>query len=587
MSFLNLSLLEALLIAVATLGAVILLFFLKLRRRRVVVGSALVWERVLEERENNSLLEKLRKWLSLLLAASIALLIVLSTGRPFVGSVDDARPIGLVLDTSLSMTAVGPSGQTRWERAVVETEALIDSLWTPAGIMIADTSGRVLTTLAENTDEVRAALGSMSPRVGRSRFPRFSLTDLDVFFITDGVSRPRNMPETLTTVNVFEPVDNVGITAFEIQVDPTSPSGYTAFIEVTNFSPGAKDVGVAITGVGGNRIVRAAALDTGETWKEVLSLDGFTGGGIQARIAAENDALELDDVAFGYLPARGEIDVTLVTPEPDGALATLLELAPEVRLTVVGEFSESVTADVYVFDRAAPTAPPRRPSLVFGVSATGWLPPIAGSDDEIQLTSWDDQHPVMRFIPVDDLRIDRAAIVVPGAWNVIAASGDTPLILASPPETDLRVIALTFDLDDSDFPFHLGFPILVENTLSWFSGETLPRVSGLGDITLPEGTTAATGLDGTEYDVRNEAGEPHITVNEPDLVTALVDGRRVRIAANLVDPAASNVNAGTSAGVGSSSLLRGRGRELWFGMLVVATILLAVEWWTYHRRITL
>jgi hypothetical protein len=152
----------------------------------------------------------------------------------------------------------------------------------------------------------------------------------------------------------------------------------------------------------------------------------------------------------------------------------------------------------------------------------------------------------MRFIPVDDLRIDRAAVVAPGEWNVIAASGGTPLILASPPDTDLRVIALTFDLADSDFPFHLGFPILVENTLSWFSGDTLPRVSGLGDITLPAGTTAVAGLDGTEYEVRTEAGEPHITVNEPDLVTALVDGRRVRIATNLVDPAISNVNAGTT-----------------------------------------
>lgn len=587
MSFLNLSLPGALLLALATLGAVVLLFFLKLRRRRVVVGSALLWERVLEERQHNSLIDKLRKWLSLLLAATIALLIVLSIGRPFLGSVDDARPIALVLDTSFSMAAVGPSGQTRWERAVAEAEDLIDSLWTPTGIMIADTSGRIMTPLADNNDEIRRTLRSMSPGIGGGRFPRFSSGDPDVFFITDGVTTPRNMPGTATVVNVFEPADNVGITAFEIQVDPTSPSGYTAFIEVTNFSPGPKEAAIVIAGVGGNRIVRAAVLGPGEAWEEILSLEGFSGGGIQARIATENDALELDDVAFGYLPARGELDVTLVTPEPGGALATLLELAPEVRLTVSGEFTESVTADVYVFDRTVPEAAPSRPSLVFGVSPAEWLPPIGGSDDEIQLTSWDDEHPVMRFIPVDDLRIDRAAVVAPGDWNVIAASGNTPLILASPADADLRVIALTFDLADSDFGFHLGFPILVENTLAWFSGETLARVSGLGDITLPAGTTAVAGLDGTEYDVRREAGEPHITVNEPDLVTALVDGRRVRIAANLVDPAASAVNAGAAGAAPNPAPLRGRGRELWFVMLVAATILLAAEWWTYHRRITL
>jgi hypothetical protein len=589
-NFLNLTGLEALAIAIATVAAVVVLFFLKLRRRRIVVGSALLWERVLEERQTNALIEKLRRWLSLLLAATIALLIILSAGRPYLGSGDEARPVAVVVDTSASMLAMTPSGETRWELALAEAERLVESAWTPAGIIVADTSGRVLTPVTEDADEAIAALLRMSPGVIEARFPQFSTRDLDVYFVTDGVTAPGGVPNDTTIVGVFEPVGNVGITAFEVQVDPTSPSGFTAFLEVTNFSPGPENVGVAVTGVGGIRVIRTATLQAGESWDEFLSLDGFRGGGIQARVTSDADGFALDDVAYGYLPARGELEVTLVTRQPESPLAKLLALAPEVQLTVTspGEFRESVADDAYIFDGTAPREAPERPSLVFGMSDAAWLPRVTGSDDQIQLSSWDDEHPVMRFIPVDDLRIDRAGVVDPGDWTVVASSGETPLILANPANSTPRFVALTFGLDDSDFPFHLGFPILVENTLSWFSGETLPRVSGIGSVELAPGTSAVAGLDGTALEIRTGAGQPYVDLDEPDLLTAIVDGRRTRIAVNLVDPAASDVNGSRYAeGVERPTLSGPGGNELWFPMLLVATLLVAVEWWTYHRRITL
>ena len=61
MSFVALSMTQALLLAALTAGAVLVLFFLKLRHRRVVVGSSLLWQRILDHRDSVSLWEKLRR----------------------------------------------------------------------------------------------------------------------------------------------------------------------------------------------------------------------------------------------------------------------------------------------------------------------------------------------------------------------------------------------------------------------------------------------------------------------------------------------------------------------------------------------
>jgi len=81
-TFLALTPLQVALLCGLTAATVIVLFFLKLRHPRVAVASLLLWERVLQDRQYRSLLERLRRLLSLLLAITIALLIALALGRP-------------------------------------------------------------------------------------------------------------------------------------------------------------------------------------------------------------------------------------------------------------------------------------------------------------------------------------------------------------------------------------------------------------------------------------------------------------------------------------------------------------------------
>ena len=585
---------EALLLAALTAGAVSVLFFLRLRHRRVVVGSSLLWQRILDHRDSVSIWEKLRRWISLAIALTIALLIALALGRPYFVGVSDPPigPVIVVLDSSPSMETRTASGRTRWESALDETRQILIS-HAASGFMVADTAGRVLTPLTQDQNEIARAIGRMRPFGGTGRFPTIPQESTSVYFITDGVT-PMEIPESATSISVFETADNVGITAFDVQVDPTSPSGYMAYLEVVNYSDEPKDARVLLSGVGGQRLTQDLTLNPGAPWSISLNLADFQGGGMRVSVQAPGDALALDDVAFGYLPTPTNNQVTLVTDAVGGYLETLLELSPRVELSVVrpADFENDPRTDAYVFDGFVPEEAPTRPSLVFGSGGVDWLPNEIGILEEPVITSWVEDHPVMQSVPVYDLKIDQSRVVdldpESEGRTVVAASEETALIWVQTGPTRPRTVCVAFDLADSDFAFHLGFPIFVENTLAWFSGEGLAERHSLGEIELPADTSSVTRLDGTAVPTENRFGRQIIEATEAGLYTAISEGRRIRVAANLTDSRFSNVNQTSmtsDSGFGLGMVLAGN--ELWSLMLLTALLLVGIEWWTYNRRMTL
>src|SRR5262245_7670891 len=142
MTFLALTSLQTALLAVVTTGIIVALYFLKLRHRRVVVSSSFLWRRVLDERQSHSLWEKLRRIISIVVAATIALLIALSLARPEVESLTGKNErIVIVLDTSPTMNTETGDGRTRWQHAVTSAKALLDSGGPTTEFRVIDTSG--------------------------------------------------------------------------------------------------------------------------------------------------------------------------------------------------------------------------------------------------------------------------------------------------------------------------------------------------------------------------------------------------------------------------------------------------------------
>ncbi len=95
MKFLGLAAGPAWLLIVGCGIAVVLLYLLKPSPARLVIASSLIWQRVLRERKRKP--EKLRWWISLLLALSIALAVAFALTRPQIAALSGSAEDRVVL----------------------------------------------------------------------------------------------------------------------------------------------------------------------------------------------------------------------------------------------------------------------------------------------------------------------------------------------------------------------------------------------------------------------------------------------------------------------------------------------------------
>jgi len=191
----------------------------------------------------------------------------------------------------------------------------------------------------------------------------------------------------------------------------------------------------------------------------------------------------------------------------------------------------------------------------------------------------------MQFVSVHDMNVERAYRIDPRDLTVLAAANDTPLIVASDKP---RWVMLTFDLDASDFPLHVGFPVFVDNVLAWFSRDQLALHHAPGTIEVPLTNAQVRSLDGKSVPSQTQLNKTVFEASEPGLYTVTQGDSRLHVAVNLANRNFSDVNRSAfrnDPGAASQQhLLR---RELWFYMLLAAVVLISAEWYTYHKRITL
>src|SRR5262245_47893777 len=100
MRFLALTTSQAALLALITASVILALYFLKHKRERVVISSVLLWRKVIEKRLENSLFEKLRRLVSILIAVTTGLLVALAIARPQIDWLTGKTRLAvIVLDT--------------------------------------------------------------------------------------------------------------------------------------------------------------------------------------------------------------------------------------------------------------------------------------------------------------------------------------------------------------------------------------------------------------------------------------------------------------------------------------------------------
>lgn len=590
MRFLALSPIVAYALLASVALAILLLHLLRPPPRRVVVSSLVLWARVIRDRKRYDA----GRLLSLLLALGAGLSLALALTRPEIGALGtSAHRLALVLDNSPSMAARTSDGRSRWEHAIEQARALLEQSSAATEVRLLDTLGRLGVRSFVERDAAIAALSRLPAAAwGHAHMPAAALlADAQVHVFSDGVA-PVAAPEWTIVHSVFEPADNLAVTAFEARPLAQDPTRYEALVQVLNASPGDLRARLLITG--GDRFSIAQDLDVraGETVNATFDVSDFEGGVLGVAVICETDALALDDFAYAVVPPHGPKRVLLVTPG-NPPLEDALRSLPGVRLVVASpdSYPRAGEHDAAVFDRFAPAEPPAVGALLLRPPARKWLAGQSSALTRPRITGWNEDHAVTGGIAWRNLRLARASLS--GAVNInsdalVLASGSASGAVVTAGNSRAPWIQVGFALQDSNFPLQPDFPVFLGNALNWVNAPTPVLTRGLGsvEVALP----GAQVRDGSGNSVAASATAQGVVfeASRPDVYTVSAPSVEIRVVANLADPRFAQINRSRLSGESAMALQRNASAgawnaELWALLLLLAGAFLLIEWAVFTR----
>jgi hypothetical protein len=652
------------------------LYILKLRRRTVAVPFSKLWEKILKDKEATSLFSRLKRLLSLLVQLALLALLAFALGDPrAAATIIKGRNLVVLVDASASMQAtdVAPA-KNRLDAAKDEVKKVIRGLGGSDRMLIAQMDAAVtpLGPTSSDTSELERALDAIKPTDARADFPRalrFATDSLrntenaEIVVVSDGrlgeavdASGKVHLPDDLklTYLPIGRGTRNVGITAFSVRRYPLDKSRYEVMLEVTNTGPETEDVELSLfADPAGFRSPEGAAVGSGDKVGDGQLVDltklrlkpgerlprfypNLSGASraLEAKLAPIGksvDELPADNVAYALLPERRRAKVVVVTPGNTYLeAALLLDEYLDVQVVSPKDYAQKVAAsgakiDVVVFDGATPADAPRAHAIYLDPRGPGSPVKVEGELKNPGFDRIERKHPIVRWTALDDVNVAKGHKLVPQPGDkVVGASADGP-ILVTGQRGGYKFVAIGFDPRESDLPLRVAWPLLLLNSVNFFTDEDSQYISSFrtGDVwRVPVVTQSG----------QAKLKGPIPGKSEPEVVVPVHEGRAVYLgeragfyelagtegsdkaasdaktdtkpeakgepattaafAANLLDADESSIEAakelvvdGKKAGTLSGFQIGVR-REIWIYLLIAALLLTAVEWITYHRRIT-
>jgi len=422
--------------------------------------------------------------------------------------------------------------------------------------------------------------------------------------------------------------ENVGIVAFNVRRYIANKAAYEVYIEVQNFGTEPANRQLALyngeTAVDINRI----QLAPGQRIKKIYTkLPANADNRLRASLrpgegAGSSDVFALDDQAFALLPARKKQKVLLVTIDNlflEGALLVYDNI--DERKVQPDEYEKNPAIadgfDVVIFDDYTPKVVPPPPASLLFFHPRGPDSPIAivREIEAPHITEVDETHPVMRWVSMSDVYMDRTLVFTPEARkgeSTLAFAVRDPVIAAKR-DGKRKILAFGFSLPSmgrdsaTDLPLRVAFPMLLVNALDWFAGDQTDLLT-----TYPTGSRERVPLDGVVGATQAEVKGPDGVITQTPVIDGLATfyGSRVgyydvqaksaggatmaqiELAANLASPGESDIAPSSELVLGGKKLEEpeafaiSHSRKLWTYLILLAMALIAMEWVTYHRRIT-
>lgn len=603
----------------------IALYFLKLRRRPITVPFLPMWERLLRDQEASRLFAQLRRWLSLLLHLVMVLLLVFALGDPRLSDRWlSGRHIVVLVDGSASMQSrFGTT--TRLEAARDELRKLIEGLAGADRMLIAQLGETALplSTLTDNRAELNDAvkrLASADTGASLEAGLTFALdalagrNDPEIVVVSDGAFRDdvgalsSRLPldaVSLRYVAVGASAPNVAVTAFAVRRYPLDKSRYEVQLSLANQSDEARAVQVTLLGDGQAIDVSDFHLQPHEELPRFYENLGGGNETLEAIVATADgsDVLAVDDHAYAFLPERRRSKVLVITPGNTYLEAALL-LDEYLDVTTITPTDEvpNTQFDVTIHDGVAIETPATAgASIYLNPPSEGGPVPHGKPLRDFGFDTWDKKSDLLAFIAPENIQVLEGVSLKPQTGDkIVGASAQGPFLLTG--KRDERTfVALGFDPRKSDMVLRVAWPLFILNSIQfatdrdgndYFAYRTgkvwqLPLPGTLSSVTLVGPNALRRPLvarNGFASFFGESVGFYELRGPDDEVVS--------KFAANFVDRAESNLEVRPKLEFGGveapppTGYAPGIKRELWTLLLLVALVLTFVEWFTFHRRVT-
>ncbi len=533
---------------------IVMLYFLKLRRMPVTVPSTYLWQRTVEDLHVNSIWQKLRKNLLLLLQLLVVAALILACLRPgYRGSDTLGNRSIVMIDNSASMqsTDVSPS---RLAKAKQEAFKQIDTMSSGDVAMVIAFSDRADVRQGFTSDKrlLRAAIESIQPTnrttdlnealraaAGLANPGRTSqiedLKDVQVaealpatiYLVSDGAFPAPQFDLGNLTVEFFsvgdEAIDNVAILAFTVERNLEKSGQIEAFARIQNFSEEPKALTATL-------MVNDEMIDADQLNLEPGASDGVSfqlqnlNEGQLKLVLDVKDQLEVDNVAYAGIDPPKQLEVVLVT-EGNSALELALTTGQAKSLANVRTFSpESMVADdfkqlaqsgsidLFIYDQCSPESMPDSNTLFFGSLPPGDTWSATGPTGPLFVIDTNRAHPMLQYVDMGTVQmVEGLAITMPkGATELIRT--DAGILAGVAPreayQDAVMGLALTKRSEgnsspNTDWPIKRSFPVFLLNSLEYLGG----AVSTAGAKTVKPGQPAILSI-ANRYD--------KIEISQPD-----------------------------------------------------------------------
>jgi len=385
-------------------------------------------------------------------------------------------------------------------------------------------------------------------------------------------------------------------------------------LEVTNTSEEPIDVELSLFGDGQLTDITRLTLKGKEKLPRFYPNLSGASRTLEAKLSlgdGASDDLPADDKAYALLPERRRARIQVVSPGNMYLEAALL-LDEYLDVTVVRPegYPAKGSFDVTIFDAVTPNVAQNSGSLLY-LHPTGQNVPfevgkeVTDDDPNYKLgfDELDAKHPILRYTSLSDVNIARAnPIKADKEDKVIGKSFKGPLLISGR-RAGVKFVALGFDVRESDLPLRIAWPLFLLNTINDFVEEDTSYISSFrtgsvwqipapsaaesGTLELPDGTKRTLAIkDGRAVYLGQQAGFYKLSVGPAGSEEVST------FAANLSDVQESTIAPVPELKVderlaGSvSGFTIGVRREIWVYLLAGVLLITAVEWLTYHRRLT-